>query len=261
MQVKLAAYFLPALIGPGELDGETAVVIDLIRASTTICHALVARATEVIPCLEVDEAKRIAATLPWGQAVLGGEREGVKIPVFDLGNSPEEYTPETVGERTVVFTTTNGTRAMNVCRGAARVFIGSFVCLSALWERLKGAGAVNLLCAGTKGKITREDVLCAGSIADRLLSSGAVGDDELNDQARIACESWRQSIGPSSLQPPFVSLATALRHSQGGRNLIRLGLERDIEAAAQVDRFTIVPELELKSWRIIATKPQSDAPT
>jgi 2-phosphosulfolactate phosphatase len=252
MHVKLATYFLPALVGPGELDGETAVVIDLLRASTTICHALAAGAKEVVPCLEVDEAKRIAAALPPGEAVLGGEREGVRIDGFDLGNSPEEYRPETVGGRTVVFTTTNGTRAMNVCRGAGRVFIGSFVCLSALCDRLKSAGPINLLCAGTKGKITREDVLCAGAIADRLLSSGAVRDDELNDQARIAWEAWRQATGAYSLQPTAYGLTPALRHSQGGRNLIRLGLERDIEAAAQIDRFAIVPELDLKAWRITA---------
>ena len=125
MHVKLATYFLPTLVGPGELDGETAVVIDLLRASTTICHALAAGATAVVPCLEVEEAKRIDAMLPPGKAILGGEREGVRIPGFDLGNSPDEFRPDTVGGRTVVFTTTNGTRAMNECRRAAQVFIGS----------------------------------------------------------------------------------------------------------------------------------------
>jgi 2-phosphosulfolactate phosphatase len=256
MSVDLAAYFLPALIGPGELDGQTAVVIDLLRASTTICHALAEGAQEVIPCLEVDEAKQIAAQFSSGQAVLGGERDGVKIPGFDLGNSPEEYTPETVGGRSVVFTTTNGTRAMNACRGAARVFIGSFVCLSALCERFKNVGPINLICAGTKGKITREDVVCAGAIADRLLSSGTVGDDAINDQARIAWEAWRQAMPSSSLQ--HERLALTLRHSQGGRNLIALGLQRDIDAAAQIDRFMIVPELDLQTWRITAAKSTDD---
>ena len=90
---------------------------------------LAAGARAVIPALEVDEARRIAAGLPAGEAVLGGEREGLPIAGFDLGNSPSEYRPETVGGRTVVFTTTNGTRAMNRCR-AARAGADRCVCES-----------------------------------------------------------------------------------------------------------------------------------
>ncbi len=248
MHVKLAAYFLPALAAPDDFAGGAAVVIDLLAHRRPFATALAAGAKEVAPCLEVAEAKAIAATLPPGTAVLGGERDGVRIEGFDLGNSPEEYRPETVGSRTVVFTTTNGTRAMNHCRGAARVLIGSFVCLSALCEQLRAAASINLLCAGTKGKITREDVLCAGAIVDRLLNDATVRDDEMNDQARIAWESWRQAmpLGANSGEP----LASALRHSQGGRNLIALGLQRDIVASAQIDRFAIVPELDLRTWRI-----------
>ena len=120
MQTVLAAHFLPDLVTPEELAGGTVVVIDVLRASTVICHALAAGARAVIPMLEVarSPADRRRAW-PAGQAMLGGEREGLPIAGFDLGNSPAEYRPDTVGGRTIVFTTTNGTRAMNRCRRPA----------------------------------------------------------------------------------------------------------------------------------------------
>ena len=191
MPGRLFAHFLPILLPPDELREATAVVIDLLRASTTICHALAAGAREVIPCLEVDDARRIAADLAASRPVLGGERDGVRIEGFDLGNSPEEYRPETVGGRTVVFTTTNGTAAMLRCRPAARIIIGSLVNFSAVCKQLTDKASTHLICAGTQSKITREDVLCAGAITDRLLSSGAMGESDLNDEARIARDAWR----------------------------------------------------------------------
>src|SRR5437868_6038312 len=123
MPGRLSVHFLPALADPEELRDATAVVIDLLRASTTICYALAAGAREVIPCLEVDDARRTAADLAASPPVLGGERKGIRIEGFDLGNSPDEYRPDTVGGRTVVFTTTNGTAAMQRCRPARRVLI------------------------------------------------------------------------------------------------------------------------------------------
>ena len=123
----LKAHFLPDLTAPEKLAGGAVVVIDVLRATTVIAHALAAGARQVIPCLEVDEALRIAQTLPKGQAVLAGERDGLKIDRFDLGNSPAEFTPESVAGKTLVFTTTNGTRAMTYCRDARRVIIGAFV--------------------------------------------------------------------------------------------------------------------------------------
>ena len=255
MQPLLAAHFLPDLVPPEELAGGTVVVIDVLRASTVICHALAAGARAVIPALEVDEARRIAAGLPTGEAILGGEREGLPIAGFDLGNSPTEYRPETVGGRTVVFTTTNGTRAMNCCRAAARVLIGAFVNLSALCETIQrsGSGAlppIHMLCAGTRGRITREDVLFAGAVIDRLLSDGAIDEMAQNDQARIARAAWREATGEQS-PVSMETLAAELRNTQGGRNLKAIHLERDIDDAARLDLLRVVPELNLATWRIV----------
>src|SRR5687768_3032349 len=124
MPRTLDVHFLPELTSPEELAGGVVVVIDVLRASTTITYALAAGARELIPCLEIDDARAAATKLPPAQVVLGGERQGLPIAGFDLGNSPRDYTPERVGGKTVVFTTTNGTKAMLQCRQAARVLIG-----------------------------------------------------------------------------------------------------------------------------------------
>lgn len=252
--MHLSAHFLPSLTTPDDLAGAAVVVIDVLRASTTITHALTAGCREVVPCLEVDDARRIAAGMRAGEAVLGGERGGLPIAGFALGNSPDECRPDTVGGRSLVFTTTNGTKAMLACRRARRVLIGAFVNLSAVCRLLAGETNVHLLCAGTRGKITREDVLFAGAVADRLSRDGEAM--ELNDEAAIARDAWRAAMptmsGKSTDQALKDRLAEVLRATQGGKNLLAIGLERDIVLAADIDRFEVVGELDVATWRIRA---------
>jgi 2-phosphosulfolactate phosphatase len=252
MAASLAVHFLPALVSADELAGSDVVMIDVLRASTTIAHALAAGASAVIARREVEEARSFAANLPQGTAVLGGERGGLPIAGFDLGNSPAEYVHDTVGGKTVVFTTTNGTLALMQCRAAARVFIGSFANLSAVVKRLTGVRPIHLLCAGTRGRITREDVLCAGALCEHLLETAA-DTSSINDQARIALDCWRAAV-PHGARPPQAlagEVSLALHETQGGRNLMAIGLEHDIDTAAEVDRFDIVPQLDVASWRIV----------
>lgn len=239
---RIDVYLVPALIEPDELTGRTVVVIDVLRATTTIIHALAAGAVAVVPCLEVDEARTIAAGEFPGSAVLGGERGGLPIPGFDLGNSPREYTPQRVGDKTVVFTTTNGTRALLRCKAAKRVLIGAFVNLSAVCRELGDDSHIVLLCAGTNGHVTREDALFAGAVVNEL-ASGHI----LNDQAELAADAWRSCKSDLTGADP---LGRALRFSRGGRNLIDTGQENDIDIAAQIDKFDTVPQLDLVTWRI-----------
>ncbi|HJT32167.1 MAG TPA: 2-phosphosulfolactate phosphatase [Pirellulales bacterium] len=249
----LKAHFLPDLTTPETLAGGVVVVIDVLRASTVIVHALAAGAREVVPCLEIEDARRVAAGLPSGQVVLGGERGGLPIEGFDLGNSPEEYTPEKVADKTVVFTTTNGTRAMQRCRQAKRVLIGAFVNARAVIEALTGEEQIHLLCAGTRGEITREDVLLAGLLAERIYAGlDEAQPAEINDQLLMARQCFRASVMPGVADDIEERLRRELRRTQGGRNLLALGLDRDIDDAARVDRFSIVPELDLRRWTIAA---------
>src|SRR5437016_9884451 len=104
-------HLLPSLVPPGGLTGGVAVVIDVLRATTTIVHALAAGCTVVRPCAEVEEARDLAGRMRAGRVLLGGERGGVAPPGFDLGNSPREYTAKVCKGTTLVLTTTNGTRA------------------------------------------------------------------------------------------------------------------------------------------------------
>lgn len=240
----LQVFLLPTLAEPEQFVGRAVVVIDVLRATTTIVHALAAGAKEVIPCLEVDEARTLAAqsTSP---ALLGGERGGKLIAGFNFGNSPLEYTPATIGGKTLVFTTTNGTRAMLRCRQARRVLLGAFVNFSALCHELAEEEQVAIVCAGTDGDVTREDTLLAGAIVDEL-SQLAPTAAALNDQAEIAADAWRAACRDLTQAP----LASTLRHSRGGRNLIEIGQENDIAIAAEIDKFDIVPQLDLKTWHI-----------
>ena len=249
MPRRLAAHFLPELTSPAELAGGTVAVIDVLRATTTITQALASGASEVIPCLEIDEARRVAARLPTGRAVLGGERGGLRIAGFDLGNSPSEYTIEAVGGRTVVCTTTNGTKAMLACREARRVVVAALVNLGAVCRALAGEEVIHLLCAGTRGRITREDVLTAGGIAC-LLTAEDPSAFELNDEAAIAKSAWLEATGGASADVSRSRLVTELHRSQGGRDLAAIGLDHDIVDVAQLDRLDCVGELDLAAWSI-----------
>ncbi|HEX4131941.1 MAG TPA: 2-phosphosulfolactate phosphatase [Pirellulales bacterium] len=239
---SIRVHLLPDLVADGALAGATVVVIDCLRATTTIAYALAAGAREVIPCLEVDEARQRAAAFGKGEALLGGERQGVRIEGFDLGNSPTEYTPAAVGGRTIVFTTTNGTRAMMRCRGAKHVLLGSLVNRAAVAEALRGEANIHIVCAGTRGEISREDVLTAGAIAAPL-----VGDRsgwQWNDETALALDAWHSAERQG--------LVAALHDSQGGRNLMAEGFEHDIATAARLDTISLAPQLDVRAWTIRA---------
>lgn len=208
----------------------TAVVVDLLRASTTITRALGAGAACVRPCLETGEA----LALRGAGVVLGGERGGVRIEGFDLGNSPAEYTRASVGGRVVVFTTTNGTRAIEAARRAVRgrasaVLVGCLNNLSAVVGLASGAAGVEVVCAGTGGVVTDDDLICAGAIAEHLVEAGfeAAGDEGTSG----AIAAWRSAR---------TDLAAALRRTRGGRNLVEIGLGGDVDDCAAINTCGVV---------------------
>ncbi|HSG72093.1 MAG TPA: 2-phosphosulfolactate phosphatase [Planctomycetaceae bacterium] len=229
----LNVHLLPDLCPPESLAGATAVVIDILRASTTICHALAAGASKIIPCLTVEEAHRYQSQDE--TILLGGERGGVKIEGFDLDNSPLAYTREVVAGKTIAFTTTNGTKALHRCTQAEEILIGSFANLTAVVRQLAtNSNPVHLVCAGTNDAITGEDVLFAGAVVSQL--QNRVPEVILeNDSARIALDFWNSN---SKTEQRF---RQTMLDSQGGRNLQRLGLTHDIERASERDLFEFVP--------------------
>jgi 2-phosphosulfolactate phosphatase len=235
---------------PRATAGGIAVVIDVLRASTTIATALAHGAAVVLPRRSIDEARATAAAR--AGALLGGERGGLKITGFDLGNSPAEYTADRLAGRPVVITTTNGTAALAACHDAAEVLVGAIVnraAVAATARRLaveRGCDAIHLVCAGTDGHVTEEDVLAAGAMLD-----AAGREDELDAAAHAARDRFRglAAAGRAGLEE---RIAAAFRTCRGGENLIALGMEADLALAAAIDSLAVVPRLDRAAEALVA---------
>jgi len=221
---------LPSCGGDDGVVPDVAVVIDVLRATSVMATALAAGAARIITCSQIEQAQKFRAEFT-SPVLLGGERKCQRIDGFDLGNSPAEYTSEVVRGRTLVITTTNGTRAIEAVQDAGRVITASFLNLSAVVASLQDVQRVRLVCAGTDGCETGEDNLLAGAIAEAC---------RRRYQANIAsgtavCEAW------AAFQRQGIPLAEALRETGGGRNLLRFGFESDLDRCSQIDACPIVP--------------------
>lgn len=237
---EIVIHPLPETVEPAELAGGVVVVIDVLRATTVIVHALAQGARAVVAAASIDEARTVANQWPVHERLLGGERHGVTIEGFDLDNSPFHYGREVVVGKTIVFTTTNGTRALRWANQASEILIGAFVNLSAVVDRLRAeTRPVHLLCAGTDNRISGEDLLFAGAVANRLSRAFS-----MSSETGIFAEFWRLH-GASD-----AGRLEALRDSAGGRNLVELGFDRDIERASQIDLFRVVPTLDRSSGEL-----------
>ena len=247
----LRVHFLPELVDPSLLAGSRCVVVDVLRATTTIVEALAAGASAVVPCVTIEDARSRSGQFTAHQALLGGERGGRLIEGFDLGNSPGEYTAARVAGKTVVLTTTNGTKALLHSSAATEIVIGALVNLSAVCTRLRSAQldgneSIDIVCAGTDGHVTREDVFFSGAVADRLAGTGI----QLDDSAEIARDAWRNVSGGATGGELQRRLVGELSASRGGRNLIEIGMAGDIQLAACVDQFAIVPVFDPSTGKI-----------
>jgi 2-phosphosulfolactate phosphatase len=234
-------------------------VVDVLRATTMIVHALAAGCEAVIPCGEIDEARQVAATLPSGTALLAGEREGLPIDGFDLGNSPRSCTPDVCRGKTLVMTTTNGTRAILACLGAERVILGAFPNFAATVQVLhEDERPVHIVCAGTDEQISYEDALLAGAFARHLRDLGGT---LVNDEAeivsglwaRVVESIWTRSGDRDQSQNPLVRYLT---RGRGGRRVTELGLLDDIDAAATMNSsgHLLTAELRRDPLRIVAAR-------
>jgi 2-phosphosulfolactate phosphatase len=213
------------------LQGVAVLVIDVLRASTTIVTALANGCTGIVPVADPDEARRRASALPRATALTAGERRGEPIAGFDLGNSPVDCTAERVRGRLIVFTTSNGTRALLAARPAAAVGVAALVNLSAAvaWA-VDGGRDVVLLCAGERGAVSLEDHVCAGLLAERLRR------DEPSAKLTVAAEdAVRVARGYG------VEVARLAQDSSWARHLVRTGRGGDVAACLVLDAATLVP--------------------
>lgn len=204
-----------------------AVVIDVLRATTSIATALYNGCRQFIPVATVEEAKALQA-MQFPDALLAGEREALLIPGFQFGNSPYDYAKSAVEGRSIIMTTTNGTVALKAVAAASQVYTAAFVNAGAVCLRLADQKAdIMVVCAGTQGRFSVEDTLCAGFIADRLLH-----DASLSDTAIAARAMYRDFSR---------NLVRRVKVTTHASRLIRLGFEQDIDFCLQQDIFPIAP--------------------
>ena len=208
------------------------VVIDVLRATSSIVTALEAGATSVVPVRETDEAIVVMRRLGRERVLLCGERESRLIAGFDLDNSPASYTSDRVAGKTLVFTTTNGTRALvEAARGNATVYCAALLNRAAVAERLAAAeGDARLMCAGSHGEPSFEDLLGAGAIVDALLHRHKTL--AVSDAARAAAVLYAANAK---------RLTTAIAGGTHAQALVSAGFAADIAACAKLDVSRCVP--------------------
>ena len=230
--MRVGVYFTLEEVAAGGLAGATAVVIDVVRATSCIVEAIANGARAVHPAVSVEEAAALRATLngQGDRALLCGERGGIRIDGFDLGNSPAEFTAAAVGGRRLVMTTTNGTRAFAAARHADRVLAASFFNQSAVAEAVREDAAVAIVCAGRQGRFSLDDAVCAGHIV-RAVSDRAAGRITLADGA----------VAVRDLAAVHRVSADMLAGTAAGQALMEVGLGGDLALCARADRHQIVP--------------------
>ena len=209
---------------PGELTpASVGIVVDVLRASSTICQALASGYGRVLCCAAIDEARELAETE--GPAKLAGERRLEHIEGFDFGNSPSELDGEPASE-TLILTTTNGTRLLvAAAERFERVYVGSLLNVDGVAATARESGEdVAVLCAGVLGELALDDAYCAGRIAEAL-------GGEAEDSARAAI----------LLARSFPSAVEGLGASRSAANLRRHGLEADVERCARENSLAVVP--------------------
>jgi 2-phosphosulfolactate phosphatase len=217
------------------LREKTAVVIDVLRASTTVITALANGARKVIPTPSVEAAAKIAGPLVDGITIRGGERGGKMIEGFTLGNSPLEYTDERVREKSVVYSTTNGSPLFLKAKYARHMLVCSFVNISTVAGFLKeNSTEIEVLCAGNSGRFALEDGVCAGMLV-HLLADGDADDLSMCDATLAARALYRTHSK---------SLMKMLKQCEGGKVLTGLGYEADLQYAAGIDTVPVLPVLD-----------------
>jgi len=231
--MKIDVHFTPLGLGAGDLAGRGVVVIDALRATTTIITALANGAKAVIPAATSEEAVRLASNLEKDGVLLAGERRSVRIEGFALGNSPREMVPAVVAGKTIVLATTNGTPALVAAQGGEPVLVGAPVNFKALVERaravLLGPRDLVLICAGREKQFAIEDAYTAGRVI-KAVKKG-LRKLALNDAARAAL----------ALTDELTSWAEALEGSEAAHQLGEVDLDGDVAFAARPDRFGVVP--------------------
>jgi 2-phosphosulfolactate phosphatase len=237
--MRATVYFTVAEVDPTALPERTVVVLDVLRATSCIVTALASGARAIYPAMGPEEAVRLVSSLGRDGTLLCGERRGLKVHGYNLGNSPSEFTPEVVGGKRLVMSTTNGTRAFLSVATAKRVHVAALLNLEAAARAVAREDEITVLCAGREDRFALEDAVCAGLLLTRIAQ--ARGDAlELDDAGRTA----------QLLSERFTPDADFLAGTVAGQSLAEIGLGGDTQDCARLDVYDIVPEMSEKMIRL-----------
>lgn len=229
--MKLNVLFSPIVADELYFTGKTSVVIDVLRASSTIVTALKNGAQEIVPVATIEFAFKVSGGMFGGQTLLGGERNTKKIEGFALGNSPLEYEEKIVNGKSIVFYTTNGTKALAKAKFSEHLFACSFLNLNAVAKHLVSLNNnVEIICAGRDNFFSLEDTVCAGKLAAEIISMNP--NVELNDSVYAAL-ALNEKYGQDLLK--------MLKQSEHGKLLIENEFEEDLNYCAQLNLFDVIP--------------------
>jgi len=232
--MRVSLYFTPHQTDEFALRNQIVVVIDVLRAGTSITTALSNGAKEIIPVTTVERAVKISGSLFGDYILRGGERNGKMIEGFNLGNSPADYSEEKVRGKAIIYSSTNGSRAIDKARYAREMVVCAFVNISAVVEFLAGQqGDIHVVCAGNNGTFSMEDSVCAGMLLHKMAEDRGV-DISFSD-AGLATVALFKSFGRS--------IPKMLKNSEHGRFLAQIGFAADLEACSSVDTLAVVPQL------------------
>ncbi len=230
--MEIDIQLLPVAPDPATLSNRSVVVLDILRATSVIVHALSEGAREFIPVPSVEEAFAKKVAFPPGSTLLGGEKDTRPIEGFDLGNSPREYISGRIKDKRIILRTTNGTQAFHLVSSARAVVVGSFFNVDAAARRCVELG-LNLLVfpSGDEGRFSIEDTVCGGMVIDRIVQmkgKEAVLTDA-SHAARILFKRFEEN------------LAEVFHLSHHGNKLISLGRGQDLPYCARTNIIPIVP--------------------
>lgn len=233
--MKIDVYFTPLGLNAGDLAGRAVVVIDVLRATSTIVSALAAGAKAIVPAASSEEVVRLTTNLEKNGIVLAGERRLLKIEGFNLGNSPREMTRESVGGKTVFLATTNGTPALLAAQGGDPILVAAALNFSAVAERARTLfherSDLVIVCAGREKQFALEDAYTAGRLIKAVKKGVPPKKLLLNDAAQVSLDLAAQQGG----------WLDALGASAAARQLDEAGMGEDVKFCANPDRVAIVP--------------------
>jgi 2-phosphosulfolactate phosphatase len=250
--MRIDVLFTPDAIDELQFRDKNVVVIDVLRASTTIVTALANGAKEIIPVSSVESAMKISGNLFGDVILLGGERNGKLIEGFNLGNSPQEYTEEVVKNKSIIFSTTNGSQALVKSRYAKNLVVACFVNVSKVVEFVREINAdVSIICAGKQGAFCLEDAVCTGMIIHKLREAGAEN-LSFSDSALASLTLYKNYDK---------NILNMIKKSEHGQYLSEIGYGDDLKICAGVDTCAVLPILAGSIIKLRKENEKKDTPS